>query len=92
MAYSNITSYFKELLTNVTQYNGVIINEYVIERYVRFRDTMDKATQHLVGEYLQTYAAGRAIERFYSQYYEEYDNVEHNLAPKVQSFVSNLFD
>ena len=92
MAYSNIASYVKDLLTNVTQHNGVVINEYVIERYVRFRDTMDKATQHIVGEYLQKSASGRAVERFYSQYYEEFDTSDQQLAPQVQTFVANLFD
>ena len=92
MAYSNIASYIKDLLFNVTQQNGVVINEYVIEQYVRFRDTMDKATQVLVKEYIKQYASLSAVERFYTQFYEEYDRTEQALPTNVQSFTAALFD
>ena len=91
MAYSDIASYIKDFLINVTQQNGVIINEYVIERYVRFRDTMDEATQHAVGECIKKYASGQYIERFYSQFYEEFDKTEH-VPSSVHAFAATLFD
>ena len=92
MAYSNIASCIKDLVNNVTQHNGVVINEYLIERYVRFRDTLDKTTQILVGNYINTYSSAAALERFYTQFYEEYDKKSSHVSPKANSFVSSLFE
>ena len=92
MTYSNIASYIKKSVNKVSQDNGIVINEYLIERYVRFRDTLDKATQLVVGEYINGYVSGVAVEQFYSQFYEEYDNTENQLSPKVKAFVSKLFE
>ena len=67
------------------------INEYLIERYVRFVETLDKATQVAIGQHVQRYLAGSAIERFYRQFYEEYDALEGHLSPKVDAFTASLF-
>ncbi len=92
MIYSNIASYIKDTLNKVTQPEGVDINEYVIEQYVRFRDTLDRSTQLAVSDYINRYAGAAAIERFYSQVYEEYDQLGTQLAPRVKAFVATLFD
>ena len=92
MAYSNIASYIKDLVSNVTQNNGVVINEYLIERYVRFRDTLDKTTQVLIGDYIKKYSSAAALERFYTQFYEEYDKGHSNLTSKAEMFVSSIFE
>lgn|GEM_PF-6320914 len=92
MAYSNIASYIKDFVNNVTQQNGVVINEYLIERYVRFRDTLDKATQVLIGNYISKYSSAAALERFYTQFYEEYDNAGAHMSTKAESFASSIFE
>ena len=92
MAYSNIASYIKDLVSNVTQHNGVVVNEYLIERYVRFRDTLDKTTQVLIGNYINKYSSAAALERFYTQFYEEYDERSSHVSTKANSFVASLFE
>ena len=92
MAYSSIASYIKDFVNNVTQQNGVVINEYLIERYVRFRDTLDKATQNLISNYIKTYSSAAALERFYTQYYEEYENTSNQMSSKAEALVSSVFD
>lgn len=92
MAYSNIASCIKDFVNNVTKQNGVVINEYLIERYVRFRDTLDKATQNLIGNYINTYSSAAALERFYIQFYEEYDKNHAKASSKAEAFTSSIFE
>ena len=85
-------SYIKNRVSKVAQDNRVVINDYVIERYVRFRDSLDKATLLVAGEYINEYASGGAIETFYRTFYEEYERVERVLSPKVRAFTASLFE
>ena len=92
MAYSDIASCIKDLVNNVTQHNGVVINEYLIERYVRFRETLDKTTQALIRNYISTYSSAAALEQFYTQFYEEYDRSSAKLPSKAEALVANIFE
>lgn len=68
------------------------VNDYVVERYVRFVDTLDKATEKVMGDQVRNHISVKAMERFYRQFYEEYDKLEGRIAPRVDAFVSSLFD
>ena len=76
--------------------NGAVrheeINEYLIERYVRFVDSLDEVKQRVVEDHVKNYIKSTAIERFYRQYYEEYDKMDGMRSPKTERFVASLFD
>lgn len=68
------------------------VNDYLVERYVRFVETLDKATERVVGDRVQNHIGVKAMERFYRQFYNEYDKLESRVTPRVNAFVSSLFD
>lgn len=67
------------------------INEYLIECFVRFVETIDKARQRVIEDHLKNYIKGRSIEKFYRQFYDEYDRVQIP-ALRVDQFVASLFE
>ena len=68
------------------------INEYLIECYVRFVDSLDKARQAVIEDHVKNYINGTAVERFYRQFYNEYDKLDGQISPKVEKFVASMFD
>ena len=76
--------------------NGTVrteeINEYLIECFVRFRDSLGKARQRVVEDHVKNYIKSTAIEKFYRQFYDEYDRLEGQSSPRIDSFVASLFD
>lgn len=68
------------------------VNDYIVERYVRFIETLDKATERVVGEHAKNNIGVKAMERFYRQFYSEYDKLEGRVSPRVNAFVSSLFE
>jgi hypothetical protein len=59
---------------------------------VRYVDTLDQATEKVIGDHIATYLNGKAVAHFYRQFYEEYDSIEAGLSPRVEAFVASLFD
>ena len=68
------------------------VNEHLIERFVRFPETLDSATLEVVGACVEKQKTEMAIERFYRQFYKEYDRLEEKVSTNVAAFVSSLFD
>ena len=91
MANFNLASIIGEFVQNVTRQNGIVVNEYLIEQYVRFRDKMDTATQVVVKEYINKYASAAAIASYYTQFYEELDKADAQPPTHVRAFVAFVF-
>ena len=68
------------------------VNENLIEQFVRFPESLDGATLAVVKSSLEKYRKEMAIERFYRQFYAEYDKLEARISSNVTAFVSSLFE
>ncbi len=68
------------------------VNEQLIERFVRFPDTLDGMTRDVVGASVDKQKKEMAIARFYRQFYQEYDKLEGKVSANVTAFVSSLFE
>lgn len=56
------------------------VDEALIERYVRFPETLTKATRRLVSEHIEHHAWAREAAEFYRSFYDTFDGTEAPLA------------
>ena len=68
------------------------VSEQYIEQYVRCPELLDSATQAIIADRVEKFKKEKAIERFYRQFYVEYDKLEGKISSSVAAFVSSLFD
>ena len=92
MTSSNLEFPLQPSLNGISTVVNGSVNEAMIERYVRFPETLDGATIDIIKARLEKFNKDLAIERFYRQFYKEYDKLEGKITTNVASFVSALFD
>lgn len=92
MTSSNLEFPLKPSLNGVSSVLNGSVNEQLIERFVRFPDTLDNMTQEVVGACVEKHKKEMAIARFYRQFYKEYDKLEGKVSANVTAFVSSLFE
>lgn len=67
------------------------ITERVIERYVRYPETLSAATREAVEEHLRRSPELARIAAFYHDFYRELDAASEDVSPKIEAFVDELF-
>ena len=67
------------------------VNEYWIERRIRFGDSVDATMNSSIESHLNRRIDARRIDRFYHQFYEELDGLKRTVSSRVDAFVSVLF-
>lgn len=92
MSRSNLELPFGKSLNAIAGVVNGGVSEVQIEQYVRFPETLDSLTLEAVGKSLKKLKKEMAIERFYRQYYQEYDKLNGATSAKVSAFVSSLFE
>ncbi len=92
MASSNLEFPLKPSINGVSEVMQATVTEQLIEQYVRYPELLDGATQSLVGDRVEKFKKEMVIERFYRQFYAEYDKLEDKISTNVTAFVSSLFD
>ena len=92
MTSSNLEYPLQPSLNGVSSALNGKVNENLIEQFVRFPETLDGATLAVIKASLEKYKKDMAIERFYRQFYAEYDKLEARISSNVTAFVSSLFD
>lgn len=68
------------------------IDEEMIERYVRYPETLSEATQQEVEAFLTESDLARRVATFYQDYYRELEALKGAKSPSVESFVGDLLD
>ena len=92
MTSSNLEFPLNPSLNGVSAVISRKVDEALIERFVRFPETLDGTTLEAVGASVETYKKEQAIEKFYRQFYEEFDKLEDKVSSNVARFVSSLFE
>lgn len=65
--------------------------EELIERYVRYPETLSPSRRRTIEAYLCDHPPARQILAFYTDYYEELDAVDDAVPPTVSVFVDATF-
>lgn len=63
------------------------IDEKLIERYIRYPETLSEAERKEVETQIRESEKGQRIAAFYREYYEELDALEGSVSPAVKAFI-----
>ena len=66
-------------------------DEHMIERYVRYPDTLSEEAQRSIEAYVQQDASAQTLAEFYRSFYQELDNLPQQAPHRVDAFVESLF-
>lgn len=66
------------------------IDEEMIERYVRYPDTLSEEAHAEVEAFIDENELARQIADFYREYYSELNDTDVEESPSVKSFVDNI--
>ena len=92
MTSSNLNFPLYPSLNGVSSAINGKVSEHLIEQFVRFPESLDNGTLDVIRASLEKYKKEMAIERFYRQFYVEYDKLEEKISSNVTAFVSSLFE
>lgn len=67
------------------------ITEHVIERYVRYPETLPATLREAVEAHLRQSPKLAKIADFYRDFYRELDATSEDVSPKIEAFVTELF-
>jgi hypothetical protein len=66
------------------------VNDYWIERFVRFSSSLDAVARSSVEASVQRHRDAAFVERFYREFYDVFDAIEPVTPPRVQAFIDRL--
>ncbi len=92
MTSSNLEFPLHTSLNGVSSIINGKVNDYAIEQYVRYPESLDGVTNKAVEDAIENRKKEKVIERFYRSFYAEYDKLEGKISSNVTAFVSSLFD
>lgn len=86
-----LDEYFETPLRTTTTRDWImdLLDEALIERYVRFRDTLTNRDIDRAERLLQTSAAAQGLAEFFQSFYREYDSLNPSSATSSSGDKSN---
>lgn len=68
------------------------IDEEMLERYVRYPQTLSEEEYHTVQALLEESELAQQIVEFYQDYYSELDELDRNESASVKSFIGSILE